>query len=174
MRTQHRVSPFATAHSEDARHRAIEAFLFEEAALLDNWRLDEWLGLFTEDCKYVVPTTDLPEGDPERDLVYINDDFVQLQGRLQRLKSRHAYREYPSSRTRRFISNIRIVGGTTDEVHVEANFLVYRFRAGATEPYVGTYLYHLATLDGQLRIRYRRATLDNETLRGHGAVSIIL
>jgi hypothetical protein len=34
--------------------RDVEAFLFEEAALLDTWRLDEWLGLFTADCKYVV------------------------------------------------------------------------------------------------------------------------
>ena len=37
---------------------AVEHFLFEEAALLDNWRLEEWLALFTEDCLYVVPTTD--------------------------------------------------------------------------------------------------------------------
>lgn len=160
-------------HGEDAQYRAIEAFLFEEAALLDSWRLDEWLSLFTPDCKYVVPTTDLPGGDPERDLVYVDDGFVQLQGRVQRLKSRHAYREYPSSRTRRLISNIRITGGTADEIYVEANFLVYRFRAGASEPYVGAYLYHLTRVD-ELRIRYRRATLDNETLRGHGAISIIL
>jgi Ring hydroxylating beta subunit len=42
---------------------AVEHFLFEEAAHLDNWRLDDWLALFTEDGRYVVPTTDLPNGD---------------------------------------------------------------------------------------------------------------
>jgi p-cumate 2,3-dioxygenase beta subunit len=154
--------------------RDIETFLYDEAALLDDWKLDEWLALFTEDARYVIPTTDLPAGDPERDLVYIDDGFLQLQGRIQRLKSRHAYREYPSSRTRHFISNVRIVGTTDDEIHVEANFLVYRHRAGSTEPFVGKYRYHLTVVDDTLRIRYRRATLDNETLRSHGAISIIL
>lgn len=156
------------------RHRAVEAFLADEAALLDSWQLDDWLGLFTEDCRYVVPTTDLPEGTPEHDLVFIDDGFVQLRGRIERLKSRHAHREFPSSRTRRLISNIRIVGEAESEVHVEANFAVYRFRQGSTEPFVGRYVYHLVTNGNHLRIRYRRATLDNETLHAQGAVSIIL
>lgn len=158
---------------DDPRHRAVERFLFDEAALLDRWLLDDWLGLFTEDCRYVVPTTDLPDGDPQHDLVYIDDGFVQLQGRVGRLKSRHAYREYPSSRTRRVIGNVRIVADA-EEIQVESNFIIYRFRAGATEPYVGSYLHHLVRSGERWRIRYRRATLDNETLRGHGAVSIIL
>ena len=44
----------------------VEEFLVEEAALLDEWRLDEWLALFTEDATYVVPSTDLPDGDPSQ------------------------------------------------------------------------------------------------------------
>ena len=53
-----------------------EDFLFREAALLDDWRLDDWAHLFTEDARYVVPTTDLPEGDPQADLVFIDDDIT--------------------------------------------------------------------------------------------------
>ena len=53
----------------------VEDFLFREAALLDDWRLDDWVGLFAEDGRYVVPTTDLPDGDPQRDLVFIDDDI---------------------------------------------------------------------------------------------------
>ncbi|MDP6228622.1 MAG: aromatic-ring-hydroxylating dioxygenase subunit beta, partial [Dehalococcoidia bacterium] len=45
-------------------HHEVEQFLYHEAALLDEWRLDEWLTFFTDDARYVVPTTDLPEGDP--------------------------------------------------------------------------------------------------------------
>ena len=56
----------------------VEDFLYMEAALLDEWRLDDWAALFTEDARYVVPTTDLPEGDPELDLVFIDDDIVRL------------------------------------------------------------------------------------------------
>jgi p-cumate 2,3-dioxygenase beta subunit len=56
--------------------------------LLDEWRLDEWLELFTDDARYVVPTTDLPEGDPQHDLVFIDDNRTRLQGRVNRLPGR--------------------------------------------------------------------------------------
>jgi 3-phenylpropionate/cinnamic acid dioxygenase small subunit len=36
----------------------VEDFLYEEAALLDEWRLEEWLQLLTEDAAYYVPSTD--------------------------------------------------------------------------------------------------------------------
>ena len=61
----------------------VEDFLFREATLLDEWRLDDWSELFTEDSRYVVPTTDLPEGDPERDLVFIDDDIFRLRARVK-------------------------------------------------------------------------------------------
>jgi p-cumate 2,3-dioxygenase subunit beta len=154
---------------------AVEHFLYEEAAHLDNWRLDEWLALFTEDARYVVPTTDRPDGDPKRDVVFIDDDFARLQGRVNRLKSRHAHREYPYSRTRRFISNIRLTRIEAPEIDIEASFLVYRGRAESIAPYVGIYRYTLVRqASGEFRIRRRRAELDLERLSEHGAVSIIL
>ena len=151
----------------------VEDFLYEEAALLDEWRLDEWLSFFTEDARYVVPTTDLPESDPRQDMVFIDDDIVRLRARVVRLNSRHAHREYPSSRTRRFISNVRVKETDANELTVKANALVYRFRAGEGDPYVGHYEYNLRRVDGGLKISYRRAVLDLEALSWHGAVSII-
>ena len=116
----------------------VEEFLFREAALLDEWRLDEWIDLFTDDARYVVPSTDLPEGDPARDLVFIDDDIVRLRARVARLNSRHSHRESPRSRTRRFVSNVRVEETGAEEVRVRANVLVYRFRSGDGAPYVGT------------------------------------
>lgn len=155
-------------------HREVEAFLFDEAALLDAWQLDDWLTLFTEDTQYVVPTTDLPDGDPAVDLVFIDDNLVRLQGRVMRLKSGWAHREEPFSRTRRFVSNVRVTQATADEATVEASFIIYRFKSGSNEPFVGHYLYRLVRVGEELKIRYRRATLDLESLRGQGAVSIIV
>lgn len=152
----------------------IEDFLYYEAALLDEWRLDDWLALFTEDCGYVVPTTDLPEGDPARDAVFIDDNHERLRGRVERLKSRHAHREYPSSRTRHLVTNVRLLDVTSDEVQVAASFVVYRLRSNQTAPYIGHYRYTLVQDAGSWKIRHKRATLDLETLREHGAVSIIL
>ena len=151
----------------------VEDFLFQEAAMLDEWRLDDWVKLFTEDARYVVPTTDLPEGDPKRDLVFINDDITRLHARVARLTSRHAHREYPWSRTRRFVSNVRVEESNDAELSVTANVLVYRFRSGEGAPYVGSIAYILRRDGGDLRIAYRRAVLDLEALSWHGAVSII-
>jgi p-cumate 2,3-dioxygenase subunit beta len=154
---------------------AVEHFLFEEAALLDNWRLDEWLALFTADARYVVPTTDNPDGDPRHEAMFIDDDLTRLRGRVNRLKSRHAHREYPSSRTRRLIANVRLTRIGEQELDVEASFLVYRARADLIAPYVGIYRYTLVREpSGDFRIRHRRAELDLERLSDHGAVSIIL
>ena len=151
----------------------VEDFLFREAALLDDWRLDDWVDLFTEDARYVVPTTDLPDGDPRRDLVFIDDDITRLRARAVRLNSRHAHREYPWSRTRRFVSNVRVDEAGNGELSVCANVLVYRFRAGEGAPYVGSIEYTLRRNGGDFKIAYRRAVLDLEALSWHGAVSII-
>jgi p-cumate 2,3-dioxygenase beta subunit len=163
-----------SAAGSDALRREVEAFLFDEAALLDAWDLDAWLALFTPDAQYIVPTADLPDGDPRVDLVFIDDDFTRLEGRVRRLKSRHAHREYPSSRTRRFISNVRILKAEGDAIDLEANFIVYRFRSGDAVNFVGSYRYTLVRTANDLRIRFRRANLDYEDLRTQGAVSIIV
>lgn len=152
----------------------VEEFLYREAALLDEWRLDEWLALLTEDVRYEVPTTDLPDGNPERDLMLIDDDFARVQARVTRLKSRHAHREYPWSRTRRLITNVRVTEVRGDEVGVAASFIVYRVRGEQAAPYVGRYAYTLVRTGNGFMIRYRRATLEVEALRDHGAVSVIL
>lgn len=152
----------------------IEDFLYEEAAILDEWRLDDWAALFTEDARYVVPTTDLLEGDPKENVVFIDDDIVRIRARVVRLKSRHAHREYPSSRTRRLITNVRVMAATGNEIEATASFLVYRLRMGQVDPYMGRYLYRFRRVDGELRICYRRAELDLEALHNHGAVSIII
>ena len=154
---------------------AVEHFFYEEAALLDNWRLDEWLKLFTTDARYLVPPTDLPDADPARDMMFIDDDYERLKGRVNRLKSRHAHREYPSSRTRRLITNVRLTRIDASELDAEASFAVYRSRNEIIAPFVGIYRYTLARRDGgAFLIRRRRAELDLERLTDHGAVSIIL
>ena len=113
----------------------VEEFLVEEAAILDEWRLDDWLALFTEDATYVVPSTDVPDGDPSRDLTLIDDDHLRLTWRVNRLKSRHAHREFPWSRTRRLVTNVRVLRAEGDELDVTASILVHRFRHGHAETF---------------------------------------
>ena len=160
-------------HESRTLREEVEDFIYEEAALLDEWRLDEWADLFTKDARYAVPTTDIPEGIPETDMVFINDDIVRIRARVKRLKGRYAYREYPWSRTRRFISNVRVKETDDSNLTVTANAIIYRFRSGSAAPYVGSYSYKLNRVADGFKIRYRRAVLDLEALTWHGAVIVI-
>ena len=152
---------------------AVEAFLYHEAALLDAWKLDEWLALLTEDATYRVPSNDRPQSDPRTALFMIADDIRRIRARVTRLKDPHAHAEYPRSRTRRFISNVRIV--EQNPLRVEANFIVYRFRGNDDKrEYVGRYRYTLVPEKGTFRIQSREAILDAMELASLGTVSFIL
>jgi p-cumate 2,3-dioxygenase beta subunit len=161
-----------TTHSVTRTH--IEDFLYHEAALLDAWRLQDWLDLLTEDVTYEVPATDMPDGDPKQTLFVIADNATRLHSRVQQLQGRFAWAENPPSRTRRLLSNVRICGVTDAAIRVTANFAVYRMRMEQVDTYIGRYEYTLVLRDGALKIQQRKAILDLEALRPHGKVSIIL
>ncbi len=56
--------------SADRELRAeVENFLYEEAELLDEWRLDEWVELFTEDGINQVPALDDPDARSDQERV---------------------------------------------------------------------------------------------------------
>jgi p-cumate 2,3-dioxygenase subunit beta len=154
--------------------QTIEDFLYEEAALLDEWRLDEWLELLTDDATYEVPSTDTPDGDPQTTLSLIADDKTRLRSRVAQLLGKSAWAENPPSRTRRMISNVRMLQVEGEAVHVTANFVVYRLRFEQMDTYIGRYEYSLVQQEGRLKIRARKAILDLEALRPHGKVSFIL
>src|SRR5258708_23370664 len=90
---------------ESMSRQEVEDFLYTEGDLLDHWKLDEWLTLYTADAQYLIPTNDLRSGDPENDLVYINHDFERLQPLVLRLNNSRAHREYPCATTTHLVTN---------------------------------------------------------------------
>jgi p-cumate 2,3-dioxygenase beta subunit len=155
----------------------VEDFLYFEAALLDEWRLDEWLALFDQECGgYYMPTTDHPDGEHNTDLFLIADDMPKLRSRVEQLLSGLTWAENPRSRTRHMVSNVRILGHDDELLSVTANFVVYRMRFQNIDPYIGTYHYKLVPRDSgtSFTILERRVILDLEALRPHGKVSFIV
>ena len=152
----------------------VEDLLYKEAALLDDWRLEEWLELLTDDAVYEVPPTDVPEGDARNTLFIIADDAVRIRSRVKQLLGKSAWAESPHSRTRRMISNVRVLGADGDRILATANFAVHRMRYESVDTYIGRYDYKLVRVGKDLRIKERRAVLDNEALRPHGKISFIL
>jgi len=152
----------------------VEDLLYQEAALLDDWRLEEWLELLTDDAVYEVPPTDVPEGDARNTLFIIADDAVRIPSRVKQLLGKSAWAESPHSRTRRMISNVRVLGADGDRILATANFAVHRMRYESVDTYIGRYDYKLVRVGKDLKIKERRAVLDNEALRPHGKISFIL
>lgn len=160
--------PAATLH-------AVEQFLYDDADLLDRWLLHDWLANFAPEGRYVVPTNDLPSGNPEHDLVIVNDDRFLLEQRINSLLTRAAHAEYPHSRTRRLITNVRAWSRQDGALDVNANFAVFRMRPDVFDIYVGRYVIVLETqAEGGFRFQLRRAELDLDALRPQGKLSILL
>lgn len=158
-----------------ATRQEIEDFLYEEAALLDAWKLDDWLALFAADGRYLVPNTaGDPYADPAATLYLIADDAHHLAERVKRLNKKTAHAEYPHSTTRRLVSNVRILSRAPQCLGVECGFATFRVSQGVTDVYFGRHEYRLVEEGGALRIAEKRTILDIGALRPHGRLSIIV
>lgn len=152
-----------------------EEFVFAEAELLDDWQLDEWLELFTEDAAYHVPATDLDKtAEARTSLFYIADDRRRLEERVTRLKKKTAHSEYPRSKTRHLVSNVRVKDIDGDSATVTTAFATFRSKDGVTDTYIGSARYRLVRSGGQLKIAEKRCHLDLDGLRPQGRISILL
>ncbi|MEQ8268617.1 MAG: aromatic-ring-hydroxylating dioxygenase subunit beta [Parvibaculum sp.] len=164
-----------TAERLSVSRAAVEDFLFDEAALLDEWKLNEWVALFEPGASYHVPPANSPDdADPATMLFYVADDYHRLTERVKRLLKRTAHVEYPHSRCRHMVSNVRILGGDDREFTVTSNFATYRSKRGRTELYFGHHRYRLTLTDGTIRIRQKTSFLDADDIAEQGKVSIII
>jgi p-cumate 2,3-dioxygenase beta subunit len=155
----------------------IEHFLVEEAELLDAWRLPEWLELFAEDGRYLVPPVGqrhLADASPDTTLFLVSDDHTMLTARVTRLMKKTAYVENPRSLLRRLVSNVRVTSNDGERLNVAANFCVYRTRRAEMTIYPGQYRYRLSRAGREFRIHEKRACLDVDRLQPQGSLGIIL
>jgi p-cumate 2,3-dioxygenase beta subunit len=152
----------------------IEDFLYNEAELLDEWKMKEWVALFTENGTYAVPPIGSPDANPLSSLYLINDNRERLEHRALRLLKKEAHVEYPHSSVVHNVYNVRIVDNQDDVITVKCNFSAYRAKRDCLDNYVGVNEYQLVKEDGELKILSKRVILKMSALRPHGKVSIIL
>ncbi len=152
----------------------IEEFLLTEAELLDDRRYKDWLALFAEDLRYEMPLRVTREKGADWEIApharRIDDTIETLTIRVQRLDSEYAWAENPPSRTRHFITNVRVEPTEQpDEYRVRSNVLVYRSQGVSAE-------YNLLTADRRDLLRRtadgweiarRTVVLDQTTLATH-------
>ena len=118
----------------------VEQFLYLEAQLLDERRYDDWLALCASDIHYWMPirrTTTAREVANEFTapgaMAFFDDDLRTLGMRVQRLRVGRAWAEDPPSRTRRLVTNVRVLGVAGDDIRVGLNFQLYRTRLESEE-----------------------------------------
>lgn len=116
------------------QHR-VEQFLYDEAALLDDRRFEEWLALFTPDISYWMPVRriktveDLDQQFTAKgDIALFDDEFDTLEKRVKKATGGFNWSEEPPSRTRYLITNVRVVAQEDDTLEVHSNFHLHRSR----------------------------------------------
>lgn len=144
------IAPFSANHKDfslgqrinfgQETYSSIMQFLIDEARLLDNDQLEEWLQVLADDLYYYMPLRrTFPRSDGQgfhQSANWFHDSKQALTFKVHRvLNSGSAWAEDPPSRVRRFISNL-IVHETErpDQFVVESYILLLRSRSDETVP----------------------------------------
>lgn len=156
---------------EDSLYAELRRFFFDEAALLDDRRFDAWLDLLTDDVIYRVPARETTAEGGESELIdmdHIHANRFRLEKRIERLSTEHAWAERPPSRTRHFISNLRILNHDPEDgtASTRCNLLVHVNRGDDPESVrlSAERRDDLVREDGEWRIDERVVFLDHATL----------
>jgi len=106
-----------------------EQFLFQEAELLDGFKLLEWLLLLDRDIDYRIPVRSTrPQDELDKSFstttFHMIEHFGSLEARMKRFGA-GGWSEFPPSRTRRNVSNVRVDRSAEDRLMVKSNLLYY-------------------------------------------------
>lgn len=122
-------------HLGNPLHAEIQEFLEDEAGALDDNDLMGWLGRMAPDILYRMPvrmTKDRADGSEFSDgMFHFDEDHMTLSIKVSRLAlTQSAWAEKPPSRTRRFITGIKVfrLPSSENEYEVRSSMLLVRNR----------------------------------------------
>jgi benzoate/toluate 1,2-dioxygenase beta subunit len=90
-------------------HR-VQAFLFHEARLLDERRLDEWLELYSPEAEYWVPYA-WGQETPKEHVSLFYETVALLRMRVDRLQGDLSPLAWPPARVNHYLSNVTVDDG---------------------------------------------------------------
>ena len=140
---------------------AVEAFIYREARLMDELDYDAWFALWDKDGVYHVPV-DQHASPGRRQVSIINDDYVRLEQRIDRLKTGSVLAlDGQSGAMRRVVSNVEILRQDKDQIEAGSNFILGIARTAEQQLWIGRSL-HLLRPDGDdFRIARKTVLLIN-------------
>jgi phthalate 3,4-dioxygenase beta subunit len=153
-------------------HFRVQQWLVHEAELLDNRRYRDWLELLTDDVTYRMPvrvtSAHSLEDSMLEDMDHMDEDRYSLDKRVERFETEHAWTEDPPSRTRHYVTNVRVTEGEGDgELVVKSYVLLFRSRGDVREPDLlsAERTDVMRQVDGELRLASRNVLVDESVLR---------
>ena len=138
----------------------IEQFLYREAWLLDHGRLDEWLGLFTDDATYWIPL-EAGQADPVTTSSIVYDDRRLLEVRVRQFQHPRAHARVPAPRTVHQIGNVRVIEAAAHEVRVSSSLVLVEYRRERQRVWGALVEHRLRRTSDGLRIAAKRVDLVN-------------
>jgi 3-phenylpropionate/cinnamic acid dioxygenase small subunit len=146
--------------AELVRYHGIAQFLYREARLQDEHRYEEWESLWTDDAVYWVPANG-EYIDPERDMSILYDNRSRIGLRIRQFLTGKRYSQLPTSRLRRVIGNIEVLGDEDGGTRVTANMLLYESHRRGQILWAARNEYLLRQVDGQWRLAFKKVALVN-------------
>ena len=80
---------------------------------------------------------------------------------MRRLASPRMYSQEPRSRTSRVVANVTIEDSDASGATVRSKFLMIEYRRESQRLFAGTAFHRLVTIDGAIRIAWKRVDLVN-------------
>ena len=153
----------------------VTRFLSWEAALLDDGRFHDWLGLLTDDIHYRIRCRPpVAEGSSDPGLWYLDEDAASLRQRVERMDDGTAWAEVPPSRCQRLVTGVLVGAGENDRVDVRSSLLLHRTRLEReTEIFTGSRRDTLVRTGDGFRLADRCVTLAANALPGKN-LSVLL
>lgn len=138
-----------------------EQFVYLEAQLMDELRLDEWFSLWLDTGTYWVPI-DHHATEMGARVSIIEDDYLQLEQRVDRLKSGSVLAmEGARDAMRRVVSNVVVTADDGTNVSVESNFIVGIARSAEQQFWMGRSFHDLKREGDSYRIAAKKVLLIN-------------
>jgi 3-phenylpropionate/cinnamic acid dioxygenase small subunit len=117
-----------TSATDELLLASVERFLYREARLLDDGRLEEWLTLFAPDGVYWMPLGG--STDPSREPSIMFDTASDRAQRVHQLLHTPHYAQIPPSRTVHQVTNVEVDGKADGTARVNAVIVVHELRPG--------------------------------------------
>jgi 3-phenylpropionate/cinnamic acid dioxygenase small subunit len=137
-------------------------FVVREARLLDQQRLEDWLGLFADDGHYWMPV-EWGQSDPKLTTSLMYEDKLLLQIRVDRLKGKATYSQSPKSRCHHVLQMPQ-VDERDDEGQRYVTWTPLHYvesRGDEQTLYAAWATHHLTVVDDAIKIRLKRVDLVN-------------